>query len=157
MYKLSDTISETDHYNLSSELDLPLCDYIDVEQLKGIRPHKSDLSVLQLNIRGLLNKQGHFKNLMTDCATDVALLCETWLKKDTEALVSLDNYKIYSNPRTSRLGGGVAIVLDKTLRSRARPDLHVKTIHLEHIVVELKTNKENILLISGYRPPQCKL
>ena len=31
----------------------------------------------------------------------------------------------------------------------------MKTIHLEHIVVELKTNKENILLISGYRPPNA--
>ena len=31
----------------------------------------------------------------------------------------------------------------------------MKTIHLEHIVVELKTNKENILLVSGYRPPNA--
>ena len=46
------------HYNLSSELDLPACDYVDVEQLEGLRPNKYDLSVLQLNIRGLLNKQG---------------------------------------------------------------------------------------------------
>ena len=46
------------YYNLSSELDLPTCDYVDVEQLEGLRPNKYDLSVLQLNIRGLLNKQG---------------------------------------------------------------------------------------------------
>ena len=91
MYKLSDASSETDHYNLSSELELPLCDYIDVEQLKGLRPRKSDLSVLQLNIRGLLNKQGRLKDLMIECNIDVALLCETWLKKETEILVSLDN------------------------------------------------------------------
>ena len=155
MYKLSDASSETDHYNLSSELELPLCDYIDVEQLKGLRPRKSDLSVLQLNIRGLLNKQGCLKDLMIECNTDVALLCETWLKKETEILVSLDNYKTYSNPRISRIGGGVAILLSKTLRSRARPDLHVKTTHLEHIVVEVKTNTENILLVSGYRPPNA--
>ena len=45
-------------YNLSSELDLPVCDYVDVEQLEELRPHKNDLSVLQLNIWGLLNKQG---------------------------------------------------------------------------------------------------
>ena len=155
MCKLSDAISETENYNLSSELELPLCDYVDVEQLKGLRPRKSDLSVLQLNIRGLLNKQGRLKDLMIKCDTDVALLCETWLKNETETLVSLDNYKTYSNPRTSRIGGGVAIVLGRTLRSRARPDLHVKTTHLEHIVVELKKNKENILLVSGYRPPNA--
>ena len=155
MYELSYTSSDTDCYNLSSELELPLCDYIDIEDLEGLKPHKNDLSVLQLNIRGLLNKQGQLRDLMINCETDVALLCETWLKKDTEALVSLDNYKIYSNPRTSRIGGGVAILLSKSLRSRPRTDLHVKAIHLEHIVVELKTNKENILLISGYRPPNA--
>ena len=49
MYKLSNAGTETDRYNLSSELELPVCDYIDVEHLKGLRPRKSDLSVLHLN------------------------------------------------------------------------------------------------------------
>ena len=106
-----------------------------MEQLEGLRPHENELSVLQLNIRGLLNKHGQLRELMTKCETDVALLCETWLNKGTDALVSLDD--------------------NKTLRSRPRPDLHVDTIHLEHIVVELKTNKDNILLVSGYRPPNA--
>ena len=58
MYGLVDIIPEADCYNLSSKLDLAICDYADVEQLEGLRPHKSDLIVLQLNIRCLLNKQG---------------------------------------------------------------------------------------------------
>ena len=87
--------------------------------------------------------------------TDVVLLCETWLNKETEALVSFDNYKFYSNPRKSRIGGGVATLINKSLRSRPRPDLHVESIHLEHIVVELKTDRDNILLVSGYRPPNA--
>ena len=141
-------------YNLSSELDLPACDYVEVEQLEGLRPYKNDLSVLQLNIRGLLNKQGQLRDLVNNGMTDIVLLCETWLNKETEVLVSFDNYKIYSNPRKSRIGG-VAILTDKSLRSRSWPDLHVESIHLEHIVVELKTDKDNILLVSGYRPPNA--
>ena len=90
------------HYNLSLELDLPACDYVDVEQLEGLRPNKYDLSVLQLNIRGLLNKQGQLRDIMNNGKTDVALLCETWLNKETEAMVSLDNYKFFSIPRKSR-------------------------------------------------------
>ena len=54
----TDIVPGVGHYNLSSELDLPACDYVEVEQLEGLRPCKNDLSVLQLNIRGLLNKQG---------------------------------------------------------------------------------------------------
>ena len=151
----TDIVLGVGHYNLSSELDLPVCDYVDVEQLEGLRPYKNDLSVLQLNIWGLLNKQGRLRDLMNNGMTDVVLLCETWLNKETEALVSFDNYKFYRNPRKSRIGGGVAILLEKSLRSRLRPDLHVESIHLEHIVVELKTDRDNILLVSGYRPPNA--
>ena len=31
----------------------------------------------------------------------------------------------------------------------------MESIHLEHIVVELKTDRDNILLVSGYRPPNA--
>ena len=143
------------HYNLSSELNLPTCDYVDVEQLEGLRPNKYDLSVLQLNIWGLLNKQGRLRDIMNNGKTDVVLLCETWLSKESESLVSIDNYKFFSIPRKSRIGGGVAILTDKSLRSRLRPDLHVESIHLEHVVVDLKTGRDNILLVSGYRPPNA--
>ena len=145
MCGIANLVDGEGHCNLSSELDLPACDYVDVEQLEGLRPNKYDLSVLQLNIGGLLNKQGQVRDLMNNGTTDVVLLCETWLNKETEALVSFDNYKFFSNPRKSRIGGGVAILTDKSLRSRPRPDLHVESIHLEHIVVELKTDIDTIL------------
>ena len=43
------------------------------------------------------------------------------------------------------------------LRSRIRPHLNVETTLLEHCVVELKTDTRNILLMSGYRPPNCNV
>ena len=49
------------------------------------------------------------------------------------------------------IGGRVAILAKKELRSHSRDDLCVETKHLEHLVVELKTS--NVLLVSGYRPP----
>ena len=58
MFGTTDIVPGVGNYNLSSELDLPACDYVEVEQLAGLRPCKNDLSVLQLNVRGLLNKQG---------------------------------------------------------------------------------------------------
>ena len=92
---------------------------------------------------------------MNNGMTDVVLLCETWLNNETDTLVNFDNNKFYSNPRKSRIRGGVAILINKSLQSRPRPDLHVDSIHLEHIVVELKTDRDNILLVSGYRPPNA--
>ena len=92
---------------------------------------------------------------MNNGKTDVVLLCETWLSKESESLVSIENYKFFSIPRKSRIGGGVATLTDKSLQSRLRPDLHVESIHLEHVVVELKTGRDNILLVSGYRPPNA--
>ena len=52
MCGIANLVDGEGHYNLSSELDLPACDYVDVEQLEGLRPNKYDISVLQLNIRG---------------------------------------------------------------------------------------------------------
>ena len=43
------------------------------------------------------------------------------------------------------------------LRSRDRLDLCVETTHFEHVVVELKTDTRNIILVSGYRPPNTSI
>ena len=51
------------------------------------------------------------------------------------------------------MGGGVCILSSCKLRSRDRPNLKVETQLLEHCVTELKTDTRNILLASGYRPP----
>ena len=46
-----------EEYNPCTELGMPSCDYLDIDSLHEMRPTKHDLSVMQLNIRGLLNKQ----------------------------------------------------------------------------------------------------
>ena len=51
--------SADSNYDLSTELGLASCDYLDTDDTSRIRPGKNDLSVMQLNTRGLLNKQGH--------------------------------------------------------------------------------------------------
>ena len=117
----------------------------------------TDLKVLQLNIRGLLNKQDRLVTLLHEHKVDIALLCETWLNNKTEKLLRLPNYKIYSKNRVDKIGGGVCVLSNNKLRSRIRPDLNVETNLLEHSVVELKTDTRNILLVSGYRPPNCNV
>ena len=133
------------------------CEYIESSQISDIHTRNTDLSVIQLNIRGLLNKQYQINNLLCNgnvsLPIDVLLLCETWLKPSTLDLVKLKSYKSYHMTRKDRIGGGTSILVHDKLRSRYRNDLIMETTYLEHCIVELKTDKKNILLISAYRPP----
>ena len=61
------------------------CNYQEIENLEGLKPKKNDIGIIQLNIRGLLNKQDQLKNLVNDTEADVTLLCETWLTQKKEA------------------------------------------------------------------------
>ena len=65
------------------DLGTPDCPYIDEEDLPILEPGKADSSIIQLNIRGLLNKQDQIKNLIKSTKSDIVLLCETWLRKRT--------------------------------------------------------------------------
>ena len=84
------------------------------------------------------------------------MLCETWLEPSTVDLFDLPNYKSFHKTRKDRIGGGTSILVNDKLQSRERNDLLVETSFLEHHVVELKTDKRNILLVSAYRLPNTK-
>ena len=131
------------------------CDYIDVTDVNGLRHSDKDLLIMQLNIRGLMSKQDSLKHLLSEFNTlpDVVLLCETWLKKDTVSKASMLCYKCYHKHRIDKLGGGVSILVKQKLRSREQSDLVVPANLFEYNVVELKTNTRNMLVVSGYRPP----
>ena len=131
------------------------CDYLDVSDVNSLRHTDKDLLILQLNIRGLLSKQDSLKQLLTEFKVlpDIVLLCETWLKKDTAGKLDMPNYKCYHKHRIDRLGGGVSVLVKQKLRSRERSNLVVTTNLFEYNVVELKMNTNNILIVSGYRPP----
>ena len=131
------------------------CDYLNVSDVNSLRHTNKDLLILQLNIRGLLSKQDSLKQLLSEfkILPDIVLLCETWLKKDTAVKLDMPYYKCYHKHRIDRIGGGVSVLIKQTLRSRDRSDLVVATNLFEYNVVELKTNTNNILIVSGYRPP----
>ena len=146
-------------YDLKNELDLIDCKYVmpdeDNKEIKSTLD--TNLNVLQLNIRGLLNKQDRLKTILGSYNVDLALLCETWLTDRTEKLLKLPGYKSYTLNRMSKLGGGVCILANNKLRSRIQTDLKVETDLFEHCIIELKTDTRNVLVVSGYRPPNCNV
>ena len=106
-----------EEYNPGTELGMPSCDYLDIDSLHEMRPTKHDLSVMQLNIRGLLNKQDQVKELINESQVDAILLCKTWLNNHTESLVKSPSYKLFSDVRGDRIGGGVGIFIYQSLRT----------------------------------------
>ena len=51
------------------------------------------------------------------------------------------------------MGGRTGLLIHNSLQCRQRKDLEFDTEIFEHTVIELKTDIKNILLVSGYRPP----
>ena len=133
------------------------CDYIDIDDRPKLAGDNRSLSLIQLNIRGLLSKSSALNLLLTEnignIRPDLVLLCETWLNPNNFAKIDIPNYRLFGNVRSNKLGGGTGILVHKTLRSRIRRDLEIDMKTFEHTVIELKTETNNLLVVSGYRPP----
>ena len=83
------------------------CNYIELDEASEIKYSSKDLLILQLNIRGLLSKTTQLKDTLLKFseAPDVLLLCETWLRSETEHKFQLPGYKCYHSHKKSKLGG----------------------------------------------------
>ena len=128
------------------------CDYIELD--KDINTDPEDLTILNLNIRGLYSKLGKLNHLIdnvTKRQADVITLSETWLSKYTPHF-NIAGYKIYRKDRVGKKGGGVAILVSTALHSRAI-DIERTNESLEICGVQVKTNKGQLGIFSMYRPP----
>ena len=138
------------------------CDYIDYNDLVAdISKGKNTIfTVLQLNTRGVLNKQDPLKLLLNDIKkdnrVDVVLLVETWLNKTNAKRFMVPGYKFLSSHRKNKKGGGVAILVSQEYDCRPRPDLSLNIPNFECLTVEIKTHSNSILVCSLYRPPNSK-
>ena len=165
LYISSQPSTEMD--NIYERLDLGLnndivdsCDYLDYGELTVDRSVKNNLTVLQLNIRGLLNKQDNLKNLLSDIKNDsrvdVAMLVETWLNKNNSKRVKIPGYQFFGFHRKQKRGGGVGILVSQELQSRVRKDLCLNVPDFESITLEIRTNNDSLFACTIYRPPNSK-
>ena len=137
--------------------DKDTCDYIEVTNNDSWPCEVNDLVVFQLNIPGLLNKQGDLQKLINRAAgknkIDIVLLQETWLTNSNCHLVCIPGYKHIYNHRTGRNGGGVSILISNELTSRRCDDLCLNEATLECCCAEIKLPKQKLLVSSIYHPP----
>ena len=68
----------------------------------------SDLSILQINIRGLVRKQDNLKQLISRCShgrqLEICIVNETWLNSVSQNLVNIPGYNIITSNRENKKG-----------------------------------------------------
>ena len=147
--------------NVGYDKNFDNCDYISYEDCPGLSCSDKDLAVIQLNLRGLINKQSNLSNLITSCCTnkkiDVVILCETWINKDIKHLIKVPGYDYIGIERTNKKGGGVGLLIAKELHYKPLNQMNKITDHLECYFVEITIKGRNILCGSMYRPPNTNV
>ena len=118
--KLLNTKNQTSlNEQLSIEGLTDHCYYVESNTIKELHSKDSDLGLIQINIRGLLNKQSEIKQLLSSdnvsLSIDVILLCETWLKPTTLDFFDLPNYKSFHKIQRDHIGGGTSILVNDRL------------------------------------------
>ena len=147
----TDRMTATDplvDYDLTS---LANCSYLTMEEYNSLQVNANDLAILQLNIYGPINKQADLNKILMD--VNVALLCETWLRTETTHLINIPSFSYVGKERKGKKGRGMGILIDNDLKHRKRPNLEIESEILEHIVIELKCDKDAILIASCYHAP----
>ena len=129
------------------------CDYVD----NVVGPQSEDLTVVQLNIRGISLKVSHLKHMIehsfVNCEPDIVLFSETWLT-DQSPTLSLPGYVFIHKPRKLKKGGGVELLIKQNIRYRTIEKIKFVSTAFESLFVELELlNGDKIVVGSIYRPP----
>ena len=136
------------------------CDYLDYSNLTTNKDRQTNLTILQLNVRGVLSKRDRLTDLFNDIRkehrVDVALLVETWLNKNNAKRFMLPGYRYYGSHRKNKKGGGVGVLVSQDVECRIRKDLSLDVPNFESITVEIKTHSDSFFVCSIYRPSNSR-
>ena len=149
VHKLSNLPSFEGNYETDN------CTYEDLNN--DIPCDSSDLSIIQLNIRGLTSKLGDLNYILNNSFStkhpDIVLLCETWLSCRSPKPI-INGYNVERSDRQHKKGGGVAILISTKCKYRRRKDLEQSNCtSFESCFIELENWKSNLIIGSIYRPP----
>lgn len=86
----------------------------------------------------------------------IIALTETWLKSPPHSYFNLQGYKLITNNRQGKIGGGVALYVDCELNFKIREDLNCCDDALESLFVEISVPKtKDIIAGVMYKPPSA--
>ena len=116
---------------------------------------QSGFKVLHQNIRGLESSYEDIYELLdSQQGIDVLTLSETHVLRDLhDDFFNIEGYEFVNKPRTTGLGGGVAVYLKKSIKWKRRLDLEKQDV--ENITLEIFPHKsKSFLIITIYKPPK---
>lgn len=106
--------------------------------------------ILQWNANGITSYP-HIKqleNLLESEMIQIAGLNETFLKEKHKPYFK--NYTLLRNDRTDRGGGGVALLIHKSINYKQIPTAN--SSHIENLSVEVNINNNRIVVTTAYSP-----
>ena len=103
----------------------------------------ANLKIITWNALGIRNKALEFFTFLCKHDVDLALVSETWLSSNIN--LSNRSYKCYRYDRQDRTGGGVAMVVKRSIRHLLLPI--VRTQIVENISIEIPFNNGSHLKI----------
>ena len=133
--------------------DYDSCDYVD----KVVGPFNEDLTIVQLNIRGIGSKVTNLKYMIDhsfeNCEPDVVILSETWLTEQSPP-TSVPGYIFIHKPRKAKKGGGIGLLIKQNIKYHTVEKLKFDSTEFESLFVVLELqNGDKVVVGSIYRPP----
>ena len=144
--------------NLNKNLCNDHYDYVEPEKVTCLNKYNQNLTMLQLNIRGLYSNKYELSQLLSNLKRqkteiDIEILSETLLMAIKREHLVVKSYNMVSNARKIKRGG-VAILIKNKLRYKIREDL--STFHesvFKNVIIEVEHSKKLTIVCSLYRSP----
>jgi Reverse transcriptase (RNA-dependent DNA polymerase) len=124
--------------------------------------YPSSLKITHINAQSLVDADhfSEFQTLFGDSKFDVIAISETFLKPTIpDSFIELPGYTVYRNDRKVKRGGGVAVYVRESLKSKILPCNPRKADHVydftpEYIILEISFLSIRLLFSCIYRAPK---
>ncbi|RNA11678.1 AP-like endonuclease reverse transcriptase [Brachionus plicatilis] len=110
------------------------------------------LKIGHINIKSLSNKRNELYNFNSGNNTHIFSINETWLKPNKE--LNFPNYSIVRKDRTDSVGGGVALLIKKTIPFE---EISLDNFNTESIGIRITNGSTNMVIVSYYKQPQSEM
>jgi hypothetical protein len=121
----------------------------------------SSITIMHINCRSVAKNWDSILLLLDKLIYPLTVIAvtETWLNDSIVNLYNIPGYKLVSNSRVSKHGGGVGLYVHARLDFVVRSDLAFMLPDIESIFVEITqaNSKKNIIVGAIYRPPNTEL
>ncbi|XP_070556651.1 uncharacterized protein [Ptychodera flava] len=120
---------------------------------------KLQLNAALWNARSMTGKIGVIASTLIEDNLDILVITETWLKSQTDPVIAdfhsaVSGYNVHHQSRSSRRGGGVAVIARSNLRVTEKHSGSFNSF--ESLDIKLQSLSQTVRIITIYRPPESK-